>query len=691
MVGRARFFIPDIREARLIEDCNRALGGQAEVFHSTVKAWQDGLREHRKESWPVLRGEMRHPQTKGGAAGLFGWVISSRMYIKQENFITERSITSYAEPLAVFASFLGAPYPQNFVDLAYNWLLQNHGHDTIAGCGRDITADDAIYRFRQAREIGTCILERALIDIAGSIDLSNHAADEMALVVYNPAPFVRSEVITAILDIPLEWQCKSFEVCDAQGQILPMQIVKTMTPFYPIVQNPNDVPNVFPSVRHVVRIEFRDIPGFGYRTFWVRRLSEVAMRLPESLLTGPQSMENEYLAVDLLANGTFKLRDKLTGQEYNGLGYFKDRGEVGNPWEHIPPKEDTVFTTLNEKAEITLVRDGCLETSFQVRINWHLPEGSTQDDQSRSPHRKLLPIANTITLRAGQPWVEVITELENTVEDHYLQVCFPTRLRTEHVMAQGQFDVLERPIARLEHTQYTELPMTEHPMNSFIDMSDGNTGLAILNEGLKAYEAVGDPDNTVSLTLLRAYPLRICVTQEMMTDYSQTDKGTQCLGRQRFRYALQPHQGDWQAGKAWQMAERFNLALQACQIGPTQHGTEPVAKSFLEIQPAGLHVSALKRSEGGKGWVIRVFNPSDASWAGQIRLNGGFSGPGIIQSPVERVQSEFALPREKARPWQEAGYVTLEEIREGELAMDGEGWVRLEVGKKQIKTIEFLA
>jgi hypothetical protein len=72
---------PDIREVGLIKDSNRALSDRADVFHSTVKAWQDGLKSHRKPDWPVIRGEMRHPQTKGGAAGLFGWVTSSRTYI----------------------------------------------------------------------------------------------------------------------------------------------------------------------------------------------------------------------------------------------------------------------------------------------------------------------------------------------------------------------------------------------------------------------------------------------------------------------------------------------------------------------------------------------------------------------------------------------------------------------------------
>ena len=176
------------------------------------------------------------------------------------------------------------------------------------------------------------------------------------------------------------------------------------------------------------------------------------------------------------------------------------------------------------------------------------------------------------------------------------------------------------------------------------------TGVAFLNEGLKAYEAVGDLENTVALTLIRAYPLRICVTADMLTDYSQTDKGTQCLGQRRFRYAFLPHAGDWEKGKVWQAADRFNLGLQACQLGPTAHGTEPRVKSFLEIRPDDLHVSAVKRSEDGKGWVIRIFNPFDETRAGALRLNGGFSGPQEVQSPVERVQAEFKLPAGKGKP-----------------------------------------
>jgi len=680
---------PDIREVRMIADCDEALGDEADVFHSTFAAFQDGLRENQSPDWPVVQGEMRYPRTPGSTSWLLDWVLSSRTYLKQDNFRTERVLTHYAEPLAVFASLLGAPYPQSFIDLAYNWLLQNHGHDSIAGCSRDVVHDDMLFRSRQSREISTCVLERALIDIAGSIDLSKWTSEDMALVVYNPAPFKRSEVIPAVIEIPLEWSCRSFEIVDEGGRKVACQFGIEESPFNGVVQSPNDVANFLPSTRHYVNVQFKDVPGMGYRTFLVRPVKKLKLSLPKTMLTGPQTMENEFLAVRINCNGTLVVRDKKTGRVFEDLGYFRDSGEIGNPWEHISPPNDATFTTLNDKASVALIRDGELEASFRVTIDWALPECRTADDKSRSERLKTYTIVNTVTLRRGQPWVEVVTELDNTVTDHYLQVSFPTRIEADRVAAQGQFDVIERQIARPDYSPYDEVPQTEQPMNSFIDISDGESGLALLNEGLKGYEAHDDPDRTLSLSLLRCYPLRIWVTTAL-TDYSRLDKGSQCPGKNSFRYGIMPHGGDWIEANVWQAAERFNLAFKAAQIGPTRHGTEPMTKPFLELKPDNLHVSAIKRSENGKGYVVRLFNPFDKTVRGSIRLNKGHGRPKSSQSPVERVQAEFALPRKGGRKWRRIRQVTLEEMRERDLTMTQDGWVKFSIGKKRILTLEFL-
>lgn len=681
---------PDIREVRMIADCNLALGDRAEVFHSTVKALEDGIKACVKtEELRVLHGEMHHPYTKGSVSGLMGWIISSRTNIKQDNFRTERDLTSYAEPLAVFAGLQGAPYPQNFIDLSYNYLLQNHGHDSIGACGRDVVYEDVVYRFRQSREISSCIIERAMMDITGDIDLSSWSPEEMAVVVYNPAPFKRSEVIEAVIEIPLEWNCESFRLVGEKGDNALIQLCKKIPQYYSVVQSPNDTANTLPSSRYYVRAEFKDIPAMGYRTFKAVPVKNPRNAQPKTMLTAAQTMENEFISVTFNANGTLDIFDKGTGKIYIGMGYFRDTCETGNPWEHKVPQNDILYTTLNERAEVALIRDGELETSFRVEIPWRLPESRSQDETTRSGHMKPYGITNTVTLRKAQRWVEVLTELDNNVEDHYLQVSFPTGIKAKQVMAQGQFDVIARPVARPEYSLYDEIPMTEHPMNSFIDMSDGKTGLALLNEGLKAYEAHDDKEGALSLSLLRCYPLRICVTQEML-DYSRLDKGSQCPGKHAFRYAVMPHEGDWEAGKVWQASEQFNLKLTAVQIGPSKYGKNPLTKSFLELKEENLHVSAIKRNERGDGWVVRLFNPSDKKVVNAIRLNGGYAGTEAVQSPVERLQAEFELPKNMERKWKSMRLVSLEEKPQGELIMEPDGWVKFDITGKRILTLEFL-
>jgi alpha-mannosidase len=296
-------------------------------------------------------------------------------------------------------------------------------------------------------------------------------------------------------------------------------------------------------------------------------------------------------------------------------------------------------------------------------------------------------ITNTVTLRKDARWVEVTTEFDNPCEDHYLQVSFPTGITAEFSAAQGQFDVVCRPVQKLDYTQYDEIPMTEQPMNSFVDYSDGTAGLALLNEGLKAYEAHGDADGTVSLTLLRCFPLRICVTTELL-DYTD-DKGSQCLGKHSFRYAILPHAGDWEQGGVWSAAERFNGKLLAGQIGLSPYGSQPMARSFVELRQENLHLSAIKRSEDGKGWIVRLFNPSDATVRNAVRLNGGHGAPDCPQSPLARQAAKFRLPIQPGLVFADVSLVTLEELPQQPLAMDADGWVPFEITGKRILTIRF--
>jgi alpha-mannosidase len=226
-------------------------------------------------------------------------------------------------------------------------------------------------------------------------------------------------------------------------------------------------------------------------------------------------------------------------------------------------------------------------------------------------------------------------------------------------------------------------------MDRFVAIEDGEAGVALLNEGLKAYEPHDDDDQTLSLTMLRCFPLRICITNLEMTDYSNQDNGSQCLGTHTFKYAFMPYSGTVETAKIWQAAERFNHAVRVAQIGPSADGKLPLAHSFLEVENDALHVSAVKQSENGEGWVVRLFNPTDRKLSGKISLNGGKVPPDAF-SPVERQAANFALPADSGKTWGKARLVDLEELESEALALDAGAAVCLDITKKKIVTIEFL-
>ena len=679
---------PDAREVQMIKDLDEALPN-AHVFHSTLKEMEQGIIDDFDPSSPVIKGEMREPYTKGSVSAMMGWIISARTYIKQTNFDTERRLTNYAEPMAVFASFCGAPYPQNFIDLSYNYLLQNHGHDSIGACGRDIVYEDVISRFRQSRELSVCVFERAFMDVAGDIDLGSFDKNDAAIVIFNPAPTKRSEAVKISVELPAEWKADSFKIVDAEGNELKYQILATNMNNAQIIQNPNDVANVLHTQQYTIMLDVKDVPAMGYKTLKMQPLYHVRAKNPVTMKKNAQTMENEYLRVTINANGTYDVLEKDTGKLFTSLGYFKDTGETGNPWEHIVPENDETFTTLNESAKITLLHEGELETSYKVVIDWALPEGRNMDEKTRSSHLKPFKIENIVTLKKGSRYLEVETTVDNQSEDHYFQVAFPTNIKAEFVHAQGQFDVVKRPIKRPDYSLYDEIPMTEHPMNSFVDISDGKQGVALLNTGLKAYEAADDECNTMYLSLLRSFPLRICVTSDMQ-DYSGWDKGSQCIGKNTFRYAFMPHSGDWEEGKVWTESDNFNLTFSAAQLAPTDHGKNALEHSFIELSDDMLSVSAVKRSEDGEGWIVRLFNPSDSAKTAKIRVNGGIAPIEKTQSPVERQLAEFELPEYSGKKWGEAKLVSLEEKDVAPITIDGEGFAEFEITGKKILTFKFM-
>src|SRR6185503_8054973 len=137
--------------------------------HSTLPEYVAAVRNAVEAERPDLETVVGELRTGTDYANLLPGVLSARVYLKQHNAHVQTLLESYAEPLALFASLLGARYPSGELRHAWKTLLQNHPHDSICGCSIDAVHDENMTRFARARQVGDAVVDAALDVIADSV------------------------------------------------------------------------------------------------------------------------------------------------------------------------------------------------------------------------------------------------------------------------------------------------------------------------------------------------------------------------------------------------------------------------------------------------------------------------------------------------------------------------------------------
>lgn len=152
-----------------------------------------------------------------------------------------------------------------------------------------------------------------------------------------------------------------------------------------------------------------------------------------------------------------------------------------------------------------------VRATFEVRSKMAVPLRASPDRRRRSDEKVCLPITSYVSLYAHSRRVEIRTEIDNQAEDHVLKALFPVPVQTDWTYAQGQFEVRRQPIAvdpaepARQLGPDEEYPAPTQPQRAFVDVNDGQCGLAVLNRGLTEFEARPAGQNTtIALTLIRS-------------------------------------------------------------------------------------------------------------------------------------------------------------------------------------------
>ncbi len=611
---------PDPQESELAEASNKVakeLGH--ELFLDSLENFMNEMKKEIKDP-EVLYGENRNPSAVGKWVHLMGDIISSRTKIKRRNAKGEVALQRYAEPFSTLGWLVGGEYMKSVLDKSWKYLLQNHPHDNICGAGVDQMEKDMMYRFDQNEILSLGIMRRGLSAIVKQINNNDIDINEAAITVFNPSPFARTEVVTFSVDLPDKSKYEGYSIRDANGIAIPFTETGRES-FGTLVRNLQDISLQLRSQRVQLSAEFSDIPAFGYKTYHLKREIENVQSISVTMDKEDTEpiMENEFIKATINTDGSLNVFDKTTNKEYKNQNYYEETGESGNPWIHMFPEENKTFLTLDTKAQISHVETSELLSRFKVVNSLNVPIGldGEQGNYKRKEATTEMIIETLYTLRKGQPFVEVHTKIENNAEQHRVRAMFPTNLNVEVSASEASFDVVERDIIVKEESPYFGKANPQYPMHRFVDMSDGENGLALLNDGIREYEAIPDDARTLALTLFRGFT----ATQSPVID--QWDvypwmKLAQSLGLNEWKYAIMPHAGNWEESNVYREVERFNLPIEMSQSGKGG-GELPKELSFVSVEPKEVSLTTLKKAEKSEAFVLRLFNPTEKEIEGEIK------------------------------------------------------------------------
>lgn len=180
-------------------------------------------REIEHEVLQTFTGELR----SGQYSPLLASVLSSRMWIKQQNTAIEHLLEHWVEPLTAWSWKLGAPYPEGLLRMAWRYLLQNHPHDSICGCSIDQVHRENAARFAQSQQIGETLLQQAMQQLVRVTDtrapFPTLHSEPLPIVVFNPAPGPRTEEVRVEVQIP--GTLNTLVIVDQHRTAMPYRVV----------------------------------------------------------------------------------------------------------------------------------------------------------------------------------------------------------------------------------------------------------------------------------------------------------------------------------------------------------------------------------------------------------------------------------------------------------------------------------
>ena len=491
--------------------------------------------------------------------------------------------------------YTGKPVDREYFHFIWKNLLQNHPHDSICGCSVDDVHTEMVTRFKKVHAAAGQILRSNTESVLAAL----HTADldgEKTITVWNPLGRRASEWTEVLVDFPKDTAITAEELAVYDGETrIPATVEDCGEQFDYIL--PEDTFRV-PFFVHRFRIVFRavDLPPVGHKTFTVRT-GHSAEPVGDLKMQGRRLM-NRYLTVFFQKDGSVRITDKRSRSTYV-TGIILDTGDVGDEYIYRETADGVRVTTEGKTAKVEMVQCDAASITVKVTHTMQIPADADRKNNCRTGNTVLV-IENYFKLGADADRLDVRTVMQNNAKNHRITMLTKNDIRTDMLLAEGQFDIVKRPITPWEG--WTN-PTKPGKMTTFFGLEDEKRGLLIAGRGLQEYEVLRDGANTMALTLHRGI--------DQLGDWGVfPTPDAQCLGELTVEYSLIPY-AVRNRNDAVDNAYSFAAAPFFARSDDLHTGTIPAEDSLVSMEGKGYIVSALKPCETRDSVICRVFQPCE--------------------------------------------------------------------------------
>lgn len=566
-------------------------------------------------------------------------IFSSRSDLKVMNTQIQNYVTNVMEPLLTLSYNLGNDYPHEAVGEIWKLLFENAAHDSIGSCISDTANEDVYVRYKQARDIAVNLVELHSRLIATSV--KNDA--EMTFTLINTLPQKRNDTVVVKTYIP----GGNFAILDEKGNKVDYTVIESrdLTDYVLSQTIKLDPSRKFyvPSqvLEATIAIKTSDVPAFGYVQYTLDTKGNSAKNLEKK-----NTLENEFYAINVEEDGSLTITDKENNVTYKNQGVLVENGDDGDSFNYSPPRKD--LEVFSNKSECSVEVSGSdIYDQAVIKFNMVIPKDL--EERAEGKVSVNLPITMTVALRKDSKVIDFNVHVDNKGLSHRLCVLFDSQIVSSFNYADEQFGSIKRPnyyekemklymasaenktekktgvqeLANWANDQSTwqEPPISIEPTQSYVSLTDGKQGIAVIPQGVREYEVLDD--HMIRLTLFRTYGFMgkenlIYRPGRASGERIIETPAAQLLKEMDFAFGFTTYASDINEANVDTLAKAYNTNIEVYTYAEFLNGrlifsqreiegTKESRYSLFETENK-LVVSAMKKAEDNDGYIIRLFN-----------------------------------------------------------------------------------